>query len=155
MPKGPKIPAFVTDFLTFPADSPLDGNLKSPRMRVFGYVRGESEMTHVKLALLLPPWLQWPWPPVSAEARPTPPLPWLAYWAALPDQLLAQLRPGPEPGTFAYYDGPSTNYCIQGSATYIGQGGRRYPCFYRLWTLISELRGWKWPGRMLIWPQVW
>jgi hypothetical protein len=37
--------------------------------------------------------------------------------------------PGPLPGTFAYYDGPSTNHCAQGSATYIGQDRRRYPCF--------------------------
>jgi hypothetical protein len=37
--------------------------------------------------------------------------------------------PGFEPGTFAYYDGPATNYCSQGSAAYIGQNHRRYPCF--------------------------
>ena len=37
--------------------------------------------------------------------------------------------PGLQPGTFAYYDGPSTNACQQGSATYIGQDRRRYPCF--------------------------
>jgi hypothetical protein len=37
--------------------------------------------------------------------------------------------PGVAPGTFAYYDGPATNYCAQGSATYIGQDHRRYPCF--------------------------
>jgi hypothetical protein len=36
--------------------------------------------------------------------------------------------PGLAPGTFAYYDGPSTNFCMQGSATYRAQGGR-YPCF--------------------------
>jgi hypothetical protein len=36
--------------------------------------------------------------------------------------------PGPVPGTFAYYDGPSNNYCYQGSAAYRAQGGR-YPCF--------------------------
>jgi len=36
--------------------------------------------------------------------------------------------PGPVPGTFAYYDGPSNNYCYQGSAVYRAQGGR-YPCF--------------------------
>jgi hypothetical protein len=36
--------------------------------------------------------------------------------------------PGAEPGTFAYYDGPSTNLCYRGSATYIGQDGRRHPC---------------------------
>jgi hypothetical protein len=37
--------------------------------------------------------------------------------------------PGLLPGTFAYYDGPSTNFCAQGSAAYLGQDRRRYPCF--------------------------
>jgi hypothetical protein len=37
--------------------------------------------------------------------------------------------PGVVPGTFAYYDGPSTNFCAQGSANYRGQDHRRYPCF--------------------------
>ncbi|MBI5263010.1 MAG: hypothetical protein HY852_14460 [Bradyrhizobium sp.] len=37
--------------------------------------------------------------------------------------------PGAVPGTFAYYDGPSTNHCYQGAANYIGQDGRRHPCF--------------------------
>jgi hypothetical protein len=37
--------------------------------------------------------------------------------------------PGVVPGTFAYYDGPSTNFCAQGSANYLGQDRRRYPCF--------------------------
>ena len=37
--------------------------------------------------------------------------------------------PGPLPGTFAYYDGPSTNFCYRGSAAYIGQDHRKYPCF--------------------------
>jgi hypothetical protein len=37
--------------------------------------------------------------------------------------------PGALPGTFAYYDGPSTNACWQGSANYRGQDNRRYPCF--------------------------
>ena len=36
---------------------------------------------------------------------------------------------GPAPGTFAYYDGPSTNHCWQGAAGYIGQDGRRHPCY--------------------------
>jgi hypothetical protein len=36
--------------------------------------------------------------------------------------------PGPVPGTFAFYDGPSTNHCMQGSAAYRAQGGR-FPCF--------------------------
>lgn len=37
--------------------------------------------------------------------------------------------PGPLPGTFAYYDGPSTNACRQSAATYLGQDRRRHPCF--------------------------
>ena len=37
--------------------------------------------------------------------------------------------PGPQPGTFAYYDGPSTNACRQSAATYLGQDRRRHPCF--------------------------
>ncbi|GLH81776.1 hypothetical protein SSBR45G_66850 [Bradyrhizobium sp. SSBR45G] len=37
--------------------------------------------------------------------------------------------PGPLPGTFAFYDGPSTNHCYQSSAAYIGQDRRRHPCF--------------------------
>jgi hypothetical protein len=37
--------------------------------------------------------------------------------------------PGLEPGTFAYYDGPSTNVCAQGAANYLGQDHRKYPCF--------------------------
>ena len=37
--------------------------------------------------------------------------------------------PGPLPGTFAFYDGPSTNHCYQSSAAYIGQDRHRHPCF--------------------------
>jgi hypothetical protein len=37
--------------------------------------------------------------------------------------------PGAQPGTFAYYDGPSTNACRQSAAVYIGQDSRRHPCF--------------------------
>ncbi|WP_291844212.1 hypothetical protein [Bradyrhizobium sp.] len=37
--------------------------------------------------------------------------------------------PGPQPGTFAYYDGPSTNHCRQSAAAYIGQDRRRHPCY--------------------------
>lgn len=37
--------------------------------------------------------------------------------------------PGPLPGTFAYYDGPSTNACAQGAATYLGQDRRKHPCY--------------------------
>ena len=37
--------------------------------------------------------------------------------------------PGLTPGTFAYYDGPATVRCRQSAAAYIGQDGRRHPCF--------------------------
>jgi hypothetical protein len=37
--------------------------------------------------------------------------------------------PGLVPGTFAYYDGPSTVACSQSAATYLGQDQRRHPCF--------------------------
>ena len=55
------------------------------------------------------------------------------YWHAnplpYPISYLHNYGPGPQPGTFAYYDGPSTNFCYQGSAAYIGQDRRRHPCF--------------------------
>jgi hypothetical protein len=51
-----------------------------------------------------------------------------AYGLPYPISYSHNYGPGPEPGTFAYYDGPSNNFCIQGSATYNAQGGR-YPCF--------------------------
>ena len=52
------------------------------------------------------------------------------HWA-LPYQIsyLHNYGPGLQPGTFAFYDGPSNNRCYQSSATYIGQDGRRHPCF--------------------------
>ena len=36
--------------------------------------------------------------------------------------------PGPFPGTYAYYDGPTSVRCKQSAAAYRGQDGRRYPC---------------------------
>jgi hypothetical protein len=53
------------------------------------------------------------------------------YHSQLPYQIsyLHNYGPGVEPGTFAYYDGPSTNHCNQGAAGYIGQDRRRHPCY--------------------------
>ena len=51
-----------------------------------------------------------------------------AYGLPYPISYSHNYGPGPAPGSFAYYDGPSTNHCYQGSATYRAQGGR-YPCF--------------------------
>jgi len=52
-------------------------------------------------------------------------------WYPLPYPIsyLHNYGPGPAPGTFAYYDGPATNYCYQGSAAYLGQDRMRHPCF--------------------------
>jgi len=54
-----------------------------------------------------------------------------AYLYGLPYEIsyLHNYGPGPLPGTFAYYDGPSTNHCAQGSAAYIAQDRQRHPCF--------------------------
>ena len=46
-----------------------------------------------------------------------------------PISYLHNYGPGFTPGSFAYYDGPSTNHCYQGSSAYIGQDRRRHPCF--------------------------
>ena len=46
-----------------------------------------------------------------------------------PISYLHNYGPGPAPGTFAYYDGPSTNHCWQSAATYIGQDRHRHPCY--------------------------
>ena len=50
---------------------------------------------------------------------------WLPYEISY----LHNYGPGVVPGTFAYYDGPSTIHCYQSSAAYIGQDRRRHPCF--------------------------
>ena len=52
------------------------------------------------------------------------------HWG-LPYQIsyLHNYGPGPQPGTFAYYDGPSTILCRQSAAAYIGQDRRRHPCY--------------------------
>ena len=53
------------------------------------------------------------------------------HWYGLPYPIsyLHNYGPGYVPGTFAYYDGPSSNFCYQGAAAYRGQDGRRHPCF--------------------------
>jgi hypothetical protein len=53
-----------------------------------------------------------------------------AYWA-LPYHIsyLHNYGPGPQPGTFAYYDGPTRALCKLSAAAYRGQDGRRHPCF--------------------------
>jgi hypothetical protein len=46
-----------------------------------------------------------------------------------PISYLHNYGPGLQPGSFAYYDGPSTILCRQGAAAYIGQDRRRHPCY--------------------------
>jgi hypothetical protein len=46
-----------------------------------------------------------------------------------PISYLHNYGPGPAPGTFAFYDGPSTNHCWQSAAGYVGQDHRRHPCY--------------------------
>ena len=46
-----------------------------------------------------------------------------------PISYLHNYGPGPQPGTFAFYDGPSTILCRQSAAAYIGQDRRRHPCY--------------------------
>ncbi len=66
--------------------------------------------------------------PNVAQARRYHPHVW-TYWLPYEISYLHNYGPGLVPGTFAYYDGPSTNHCYQGSATYLGQDRRRHPCF--------------------------
>ena len=48
-----------------------------------------------------------------------------------PISYLHNYGPGPLPGTFAFYDGPSSILCRQSAAAYIGQDRRRHPCYER------------------------
>jgi hypothetical protein len=52
-----------------------------------------------------------------------------AYGLPYPISFMRNYGPGHEPGAFAYYDGPATVHCYQSAAAYIGQDGRRHPCF--------------------------
>jgi hypothetical protein len=51
------------------------------------------------------------------------------YGLPYPISYLHNYGPGIQAGAFAYYDGPSSNHCYQGSATYVGQDRQRHPCF--------------------------
>ena len=68
--------------------------------------------------------------PQAAEARYHHHHHYGYHWGLpYPISYLHNYGPGLEPGTFAFYDGPSTNLCYRGSAAYRGQDGRRHPCF--------------------------
>lgn len=64
--------------------------------------------------------------PTTAQARGYY---YRAYQLPYPISYLHNYGPGLQPGTFAYYDGPSTNACRQSAATYLGQDRRRHPCY--------------------------
>ena len=66
-------------------------------------------------------------PSLAAELR----VHHVRYHYGLPYEIsyLHNYGPGLSPGTFAYYDGPSTVHCAQSAAAYLGQDRRRYPCF--------------------------
>ena len=50
------------------------------------------------------------------------------YWPLpYPISYIHNYGPGLTPGTFAYYDGPSTNHCAQGAVAYLGQDRQRHP----------------------------
>ena len=83
-------------------------------------------MTHLKLAAAILAFLALA--PSLAQAR-TYHHHAYPYWLPYEISYLHNYGPGLSPGTFAYYDGPSTNHCYQGSAAYIGQDHRRHPCF--------------------------
>jgi hypothetical protein len=51
------------------------------------------------------------------------------YWLPYEISYSHNYGPGRLPGTFTYYDGPSTNACAQSAATYLGQDRRKHPCF--------------------------
>ena len=53
----------------------------------------------------------------------------LRTYLPYPISYLHNYGPGLLPGTFAYYDGPSTNACRQSAAAYLGQDRRRHPCY--------------------------
>jgi hypothetical protein len=46
-----------------------------------------------------------------------------------PISYLHNYGPGLTPGTFAFYDGPTSALCSQSAAAYRGQDGQRHPCF--------------------------
>ena len=75
------------------------------------------------LSALLPALLSTPGP---AEARTRHHA--FRYWLPYEISYLHNYGPGLEPGTLAYYDGPSTVHCSQGASTYLGQNRRRHPC---------------------------
>jgi hypothetical protein len=50
-------------------------------------------------------------------------------WLPYDISYLHNYGPGLTPGTFAYYDGPSTAHCAQGAANYLALDHRIHPCF--------------------------
>jgi hypothetical protein len=103
-------------------------NPDRPKWYTFSGIVRRIEMTKVKLFSFAAVLLAVAVAPTLAEARHYRhhhhhwPLPYQISY-------LHNYGPGPTPGSFAYYDGPSTNHCYQGSSAYLGQDNRRHPCF--------------------------
>lgn len=53
------------------------------------------------------------------------------HYPALPYPIsyIHNYGPGLTPGTFAFYDGPTSRLCKQSAAAYFGQDGQRHPCY--------------------------
>ena len=129
IPGRPKIAALWRISRSFSRRSALNGT-QTGRNRLFsaGQPR-RSEMTKVKLFAAVA---------VLSVAAIAPSLAEAHYYRhhhhhhwplPYPISYLHNYGPGLQPGTFAYYDGPSTNHCAQSSAAYLGQDRRRHPCF--------------------------
>jgi hypothetical protein len=90
---------------------------------------GESKMSKLKLVAAVAALSAAILAPGLAEARVhhryhryyANPLPY-------PISYVHNYGPGITPGTFAFYDGPSTVHCYQSAAAYVGQDRRRHPC---------------------------
>jgi hypothetical protein len=96
----------------------------------FSRTSGESRMTKAKFLIAAALLAVSALAPNLAEARHYRHHHYRHYWPLpYPISYLHNYGPGPMAGTFAYYDGPSTNHCYQGAATYLGQDRRRHPCF--------------------------
>jgi hypothetical protein len=90
-------------------------------------VRG-TKMTHLKLLAAAAVLAALAVAPGPAQARHRHHHHW-GHWLPYEISYLHNYGPGLAPGTFAYYDGPSTAHCAQGAANYLALDHRIHPCF--------------------------
>jgi hypothetical protein len=91
-------------------------------------VRG-IKMTHLKLLAAAAVLAALAVAPGPAQARHHHRLHHWGNWLPYEISYLHNYGPGLTPGTFAYYDGPSTAHCAQGAANYLALDHRIHPCF--------------------------